>query len=371
MNKKTLKLDELLSHRPLGRIMEIGAIADEFELIRTAFEAAGKAVPSAVDFERVGRASGTHLLKLITPRAPTGQHIVRVIDKGANQHLELYPSLDAKKAPVAKLVFRPLEVSGHPARSLADHILNPDEVSETVMNGFAKAFGDEALETLRCALTEPLPGVKTLPAAEFPIIFLPRPGGGDIQATPLTPAEAYVRFGEVTEAYFRKNEEDQTRAPRGQWHRQFVADKPQNISSAVGKRRRRFLATMPRVLDGWSAELHRYAHGGRFPLWRDDDVVVAVFAYADLLDASAKYSSQDIRAGLDRRADALIRAARDFVDETVADAKAEHPESDLPARPSVHTVIIKRHWKNDGKDRALRVLTSNHFKGRLNAAREA
>ena len=230
------------------------------------------------------------------------------------------------------------------------------------MKGFAKAFGDEALETLRRTLTEPLPEIETLPAAEFPIIFLPRPGGGDIQATPLAPAEAYVRFGEVTEPYFRKNEEGQPPAPRGQWRRQFVADKPQNISGAVGKQRRRFFAKMPRVLDRWSAELHRYAHGGRFPLWRDDDVVDAVFAYADLLDTSAKYSNQDIRAELDRRADALIRTARDFVDETLADAKAEHPESDLPVLPSIYTVIIKRQWKHDGYDRARRVLTSDHFK---------
>jgi hypothetical protein len=370
VNKKTPKLDDLLSHRPLGRIMEIGGIADEFELIRTAFEAAGKAVPSAGDFARVGGASGTHLLKLITPRAPIGQHVVRVIDKGANQHPELYPSLDAKKAPVAKLVFRPLEVSGRPARSLADHILNPDEVSETVTKGFAKAFGDEALETLRRALMEPLPEVEALPAAEFPIIFLPRPGGGDIQATPLAPAEAYVRFDEVVEPYFRKTEEGQPRVPRGQWRRQFVADKPQNISSAVGKQRRRFFARMPRVFDRWSAELHRYAHGGRFPLWRDDDVVNAVFAYADLLDANAKYSNQDIRAGLDRRADALIRAARDFVDETVADAKAEYPERDPAAPSSIVAVILGRSWPKDGYDRARRVLTSDHFKSRLKAAEE-
>ena len=49
-----------------AEFMEIGGIGDEFELIRTAFEAAGKAVPSAEDFARIGGASGTHLLKGLT-----------------------------------------------------------------------------------------------------------------------------------------------------------------------------------------------------------------------------------------------------------------------------------------------------------------
>jgi hypothetical protein len=148
----------------------------------------------------VGRASGNHLLKLITSRAPTAQSVVRIVDKEVNRHPRLYPLLDARMARFAKLVFRPLEVSGHPARSLADHILNSDdELSPRVMKGFADVFGDEALCRLREALKDPLLPITSLPAAEFPIIFLPRPGGGDLQVTPLAPAEAYVRFGEVTE----------------------------------------------------------------------------------------------------------------------------------------------------------------------------
>jgi hypothetical protein len=271
-------------------------------------------------------------------------------------------------APVAKLVFRPLEVSGHPTRSLAEHILSPDEISPLVTKGFADAFHQDALEALRNALTTPPPTVETLPAEEFPIIFLPRPGGGDLQATPLAPVEAYVRFGEITEPYFRKHEEGQPRAPRGRWQRQFVADKPQNISSAVGQQRTRFFATMPLVLDDRSAELHRYTQGGRFPRWRDSAIVDAVDAYAKLL--STDYRNQDIVAALDRRADALISAAREFIDETVADANADDPARELPDPPLVTTVLLDHNWPKDGFDRARRVLTSSHFKERLYKAGE-
>lgn len=370
--KEEPKLDELLSHQPLGRILQLEKLSDEFAQIKRAFAKEKKAVPGADEFRRVGAASGTHLLKLITPRAQVGQHLLRSKRTSADRHPELVPSIDAKMAPVAKLVFRPLEVAGHPTRTLADHILNPDDdVSPKVLEGFATAFGEDALEALREALTTPLPPIKSLPAAEFPIIFLPRPGGGDLQATPVAPAEAYIRFREVTEPYFRKQEEGASRVPRGRWIKQFVSDKPQNISSAVGQQRTRFWATMPRVLAQWSAELHRYAHGGRFPLWRDDGVIGEVEAYAKLLDRSKEYSNQNIRTGLDQLADRLIRAARDFIEETVAEARHEFPDIELPSPPPIVTVILRRRWPTtDDRDRARRALADDHFKGRLRAVGE-
>lgn len=364
------KLNELLSHRPLGRILELDRIGAEFELIRRAFEADGKAVPGAKEFKRVGDGSGTHLLKLNSPRAPIGQHISRFIDTATNRHPELFPSIDAGYAKHCKIAFRPLEVAGHPTRSLADHILNPDEeVSPVVVQGFADAFGDDALLALCEALKTPLPVITSLPVAEFPIVFLPRPGGGDLQATPIAPAEAYVRFGEVTEPYFKKQGQGE-RVPRGRWGKQFVADKPQNISSAVGKQRTRFFAEMPAVLDRWSAELYRYAHGGMFPRWYDDRIVDEIDGYANLLDRSTEHSNAVIRKRLDDRAERLIRGAREFIDETLAEAKREYPNSELATRPSVATIILRRHWQKDGFDRARRALTSDHFKSQLEAAGE-
>lgn len=369
MSDKLPTLDELLSHRLTGRILEVDGIDAEFKLIRLAFVAEGKKVPDAEDFRRVGRASGTHLLKLITPRAPTGQSVLRIVEAGTNRHPTLFPSLDAKKSKVAETVSRPWEVSGHPTRSLADHILNPDDLSPKMTKGFAGAFGEECLAALVDALMTPLPTVSALPVAEFPIIFLPRPGGGDLQVTPLAPAEAYVRMGQVTAPYRGENVEGQPRIPRGRWHRQYVADKPQNISSAAGKRRTRFLATMPPVLNSSSADLHRYAHGGKFPRWRAATLPDAIAAYASLL--AVEHSNQDIRAGRDRRADALIANARDFIDDTLADAQAVYPERKLAAHPSVTAVLLDRYWPPGGFDQARRVLTTEHFKGRLQAAGEA
>jgi len=364
------KLDQLIGHRPLGRILEKDGIAAEFALIRRAFEAEGKEPPDAARLRRVGQACGTHLLKLITPRAEVGQHLLKIQPAGKNHQSALAPSIDAKMAPVAKLIFRPLEVVGQAPRSLVDHILNPDELSVLVEKGFADAFGEDSLEALREALTAPMPDITSLPAAEFPIVFVPRPGGGDLQVTPIAPAEAYVRFRDVTDPYFSKQEDGEPAPPRGQWNRQHVTSKPQNISSAVGQQRRRFFASMPRVLDRAAADLHRYANGGRFPSWSDERVPGAVAEYASLLDRSADYSNADIRAGLDRRADQLIAAARDFIDETLADLERDYPAIKRSEKPTILTVLLNRFWPKDGRDRARRVLTSNHFKDRLEAVRE-
>lgn len=360
-----IPIDELLSHRRLGRVLQAGQLSTEFALIRKAWSEGDKPLPVPNDFARVGRGSGTHLLKLVSPRASTSENVLRFRAAGANRQPDLVPSLDAKMARVAKIVFRPLEVAGHPVRHLADHILNPDDLSPSVLEGFADAFGKETLVALRNALTELLPPITRLPHAEFPIIFLPRPGGGDLQATPLAPAGAYVRMSEVTAPFRFKQSTDHPAPRRGRWHRQHVSGKPQNISGAVGPRRTRFMATMPRLLDRLDAEIHRYVLGGGFPLWRDEGVAAEVERYADLVDRQASYSNQDIRRGADRRADVLIGAARAFVDEVMADARSSHPDASLPPPPSLANVILRRRWKGDGADRARRVLTGEHFRARL------
>lgn len=364
-------LDELLSHKPLGRILQIHEIATEFALIRDAFKAAGKPVPSVGDFRSVAVASGTHLLKLVSARAPIGQCVLRFAGNKSNGQPEFFPSLDARKSPIAKLVFRPWEIAGHRTRTLADNILTSDEVSPVLLKGFADAFGADALEVLQEGLLNPLPPVVSLPAAEFPIIFLPRPGGGDIQATPLAPAEAYVRFDEVVAPYFQKTDEKHPFPPRGDWHHQYVADKPQNISSAAGKRRTRFLATMPRVMAQWSAELFRFARGGRFPRWRDPHVEKAIAAYAALLDRVEDYSNQSIRKGLDDHACRLIEGARTFIDATMEEIREEFEGEALPRPPSIRGAILSRRWASaNDQARARRVLLGEHFQERLDAAGE-
>ena len=86
-------------------------------------------------------------------------------------------------------------------------------------------------------------------------------------------------------------------------------------TSAVGKQRTRFFATMPRVLDQWNAELYRYALGGRFPRWNDDRVVTDVLRYAELCAAVEKHSAKDIR---DRTPTVLRRLAKSETDVRIA-----------------------------------------------------
>lgn len=366
-------LDALLSYRPLGRILQPTGIAHEFALIREAWLAGGKALPTADDFDTVGRGSGTHLLKLVTPRASSSQAVLRFRRPNSSAMPALIPSIDAKKSKVAKIVFRPIEVAGHPARHLVDHIVQPDDLSPVVLEAFAAAFGDEALVALRAGL-EALVAVTRLPAAEFPIVFLPRPGGGDLQATPVSPAEAYMRMREVTAPFFLKRVAGGSKPRRGQWHRQNLTAQPQNISGAIGPRRTRFRATMPQVLDSDRADLFRALLGGRYPSWRDDTVIDAVLAYVDLLDRADEYSNSDIRAALDRRADALVSGAQAFVDDinaAAADALEEvrtnHPGAAIPRPPPLPDIILGRRWLEGGFDRARRALTSAHFRSRLPA----
>ncbi len=368
MTNSPPQLEDLISHRLLGRVLQPEDISGEFLLIRQAWEATGKPLPTPADFAFVGRGCGSHLLKLISARASAGQSVLRFEGTGANHRPSLVPSIDAKKARVGKIVFRLFEVAGSPSRHLVEHILNPDDISGRILDGFAMAFGVDALEALRHALSETLT-VTNLPAAEFPIIFLPRPGGGDLQATPLAPAEAYVRMEEVLTPYFRKREEGRAPPPRGRWHRQEVSAKPQNISAAIGRRRTRFMAEMPRVLTRWEAMLHSYAKGGAFPRWRNDEIVQAVLDYAALLSRSEDYSNQDIRRGLDLRSDNLIKAAQIFVGEVVDDARASFPDAELRRPPQIQDLLwLGQNWPNeDARQKARKALTSSHFKDRLSA----
>ena len=65
-----------------------------------------------------------------------------------------------------------------------------------------------------------------------------------------------------------------------------------------------------------------------------------------------------------------VVAARDFIDETLAEARYVDPEAKLPKPPLLVTVILDRYWPADGFDRARRVLTDEHFKDRLEVAGE-
>lgn len=355
-----------LSFRPIGEPIQIDEVAEAYR--QMAEEYAKPVTPEAM--ARIGAKSGSHLLKLISPRTDGEQSITRHIPKSTNRRSNLVPSVNAADIPIAKIAFRPIEVLGHTTQSLVDHILNPDDISERITESFAAVFGADVLDALKSSLTAHTAPITRLPAAEFPIVFLPNPAGGDLQATPLAPAAAYMGMREVVAPYYRKQERDAPKVPRGSWSRQLVSAKPQNISGAIGGPRIRFHARFPGTLNRFDAEIRRFVAGGSFPRMWDADIAGEVLAYADLLDRDAKYSNRDIRTGLDQRADRLIRKALEFIEDIRVDAILVDPSAiDLPV-PSPDAILWQRHWRRrDDSDRARQALTGTHFRSRVEALR--
>ncbi|WP_376871220.1 hypothetical protein [Albirhodobacter sp. R86504] len=354
------KKEVLLSFKPTGRLLTLQEIHDEFVLMREALDKPLTAQIAA----RITAKSGSHLLKLVSPRVDGDHAVLRLDPPQQNRRSCILPSVNAPDIPFCKVVFRPLEVAGHGPMSVVDHILNPVDVSPKVLADFGRVFGEDVLKVLRAGLLEPAKAPLKLGAGEFPIVFIPRSGGGDLQITPVSPALAFMGMKRVADAYFQKTTADNPRPPRGRWTKQAISSKPQNISGAIGGPRLRFFATMPPVMQQAEAELHRYVHGGAFPRWRDEGVGIWLLRYGDMLAADSKYNNSDTRAALDRTADRLIRDTQGFIAETLADAAHMAPDKPLP-RPRLALVLIRRSWKKNERELALNALSSAHFEDRL------
>ena len=390
---KVIKPKGLLSFNPLGRPLEIEEIQGEYLAMRDHLkdEEAGKIEAERKKAEKEGREpnsvrgmdltaevaqricekSGTHLLKLVSARSDGEHAILNVQAASANLRTRPIPSINAADIPFAKILYRPLEIRGHPTRTLIDDILNPDEASYHVLSAFASAFGDDVLDAVRDTLLGETKPIQKLAAGEFPIIFIPRPGGGDIQITPVSPATNYMGMKRVISPFFEKQVKDGPKVPRGKFHRQAVSSKPQNISGAIGGPRMRLLAQMPPGLAQSDAELYRYVRGGGFPRWREADVDIWVLRYADMLEADKTHNDRNTRAALDRTADRLIRDAEQFTQEVMIDARqvAERNGIDpamLKSPPAAGTILLRRRWEGDDKfQKARRALSSAHFEHRL------
>lgn len=371
--EEVFKKDDLLSFKPLGRPLSLEQLPDEFVRIK---DVLGKPLTKDIA-QRICEKSGSHLIKLVSPRVEGDHAILRFDDPNSSQRATVLPSVNAPDIPFCKVIFRPLEITGHPAMSVVDHILNPVEASESVLSAFASVFGQEVLTLMKTLLTSAPAAPTKLAAGEFPIIFIPRPGGGDLQVTPVSPAATFMGMKRVTSHYFQKAAPDEPRPPRGRWTKQSISSKPQNISGAIGGPRVRFLATMPPTMQQTDAELYRYVQGGSFPRWRDDEVAVWVLRYADMLEADTTFNNKDTRAALDRTADRMIRDAADFINETLADAAdlaALHDSAAqvFPLSPSLAQVLIRRRWPNDAEHaRARKALSSPHFENRVRKSRAA
>lgn len=357
------KKEVLLSFKPTGRPLAFQEVDDEFRLMHAALDKPLTAEIAAT----IAAKSGSHLLKLVSPRVDGDHAILRVDRPQRNRRASVLPSVNAPDIPFCKVVFRPLEVQGHPPMSIVDHILNPVDLSGALLAKFGQAFGEDVLEALRHGLLSPAKVPLKLGAGEFPIIYVPRPGGGDLQITPVSPASAFMGMKRVADAYFLPKTADLPHPPRGRWTRQAISSKPQNISGAIGGPRLRFLATMPPVMQQAEAELHRFTQGGAFPRWRDEEVGALVLRYAWMIkagEAEQAYTNSDMRAALDRGADHLIREAQGFITEIMAEAAHLCPEKTL-APPGVVQVLLRRSWRKGDRETAIDALASAHFDDRL------
>ncbi len=368
--------NNLLSFKETGRIIGLNDLKQEFILMNQAVKGGGGGTVKLEAFKRVAQKSGTHLLKMISPRTDGDAPVLRFADARSNHNSPLLPAVNAADIPFAKILFRPLEIRDHPPRSIVDHVCNPDDISRRVLDAFEHVFGEAVLMAVSEALQCDPPPVKKLAAGEFPIIFVRHPGGGDLQITPVSRAPAFMGMKRVIEPYFQKQAPNAPRVPRGRWHKQAVSAQPRNISGAIGGPRARFLAGMPPGMTQMDAELFRFVKGSRFPRWREPGIDTWILDYAAQLDADARYNDTNTRSHLDRRADRLIRGVKAFAAETLDEAglfadRHGISRDAIQAPPGAVEILLRRRWSGDAeRQRARKALSSPHFTHRVKRHRK-
>ncbi|GBR54776.1 hypothetical protein AA106555_1820 [Neokomagataea thailandica NBRC 106555] len=368
---QAVKTEQLLSFKTSGRNIAPNALSAEFSLMKGCLKS--PLTPKVA--LRLADKSGNYLLKLVSPRTDGDNAILRIEVPRGNKLGDILPSTNAPDIPFCKVIFRPLEIDGYPPRSVVDLIRNPEDHTTIVLDAFAEVFGTDVLETLKTSLLTVLPAPTQLGIGEFPIIFVPRPDGQDLQITPVSPAAAFMGMKRVRKHYFQKTQPDRP-MPRSKWTEQAVSAKPQNISGAIGGPRVRFRADMPTQLSHEEADLFRFAQGGSFPLWRDSAVAARILRYGDRLTSDNEFNNKNTRAALNQVADDLISDAVEFIQDTLRDtvdyAKRQGIAEKHSALPSLPQLLLKRRWKNtDEEDKARKALTSPHFELRLAKSRMA
>ncbi|MCY4301951.1 MAG: hypothetical protein OXC68_09510 [Aestuariivita sp.] len=364
----SLKIEDLLSFKESDRLIPINAVTEEFRLMKNCLK---KPLTEEIAV-RVCEKSGSHLLKMVNPRIDKDHACLYFEVPGANQRPKILPAVNAADIPFCKVLYRPLniDVDDRPGRSVIDDIMNPDESSEAILSAFAMVFGQKVLDAARATLLHKPKRVTKLAAGEFPIIFIPRADGSDLQITPVSPAAAYMGIKSTINALYERKQAQGLSGPYGSFGKQTISSKLQNISGAIGGPRRRVTATMPPVMEQAEAEMYRFAHSGSFPRWRDADVADWVLRYADMLEADTIYNDRNTRGALDKTADRLLSDAQDFIDETLAEVgyAAEYlglKRSDIPTPPNPADVLIRRRWQKDNYNKARKALTSAHFQHRM------
>ncbi|MCY4304589.1 MAG: hypothetical protein OXC62_07425 [Aestuariivita sp.] len=359
------KRDDILSFKEVGVQLNLDDLVLEFRLMRES--CAREPTPEA--FRRIGLGSGTHLVKFTAPRTTLSESVIRFYEPFNKNAPEYLCSVNAPDIPFAKIVFRPLCIVEYETNSLVGHILSPNSISERVFAAFSEVFGSNSLEQLQTSLHEKIEITNLPDCGEFPIVFIPRPGGGDLQVTPVSPAQSFNGMKRVSRLCFERAQSDGARYPY--FPKQKVSDKMQNISGAVGGARRRFLARMPQKMSQVEAALYRYVNGGRFPELQDREILEWILRYSDMLELDSRYSNQSIRKALNGLADRLIKKALDFIEETTEEAiilakKFQFSINKDAKTPSPVEILIRQRWKTkQDYTRAKEALSSSHFSHRI------
>lgn len=300
-----------------------------------------KRIPDDAAFEKVGEKSGTHVMRLRSPRAG-GPMIFQ--DRRSNRALRHGFGGDGALSPVAKVAYRPIAIEGESrAAGLVDHLVDPDDTSASVIDAFVDVFGQAALDALRRGLAENRDRPLDLFHENFPVVFAPGLDGGDIQITPISSIEAHLGLREVRQPFFEKKTAANPEPRRGSFCRLAISGKMQNIAASLPQApRSRFLARFPADLMGrFEAEVFRFAKGGAFPRMTDQDDGALLADYGSAVarhivgtEGQKPYRNANIDRGLDARADWLIDRVVDFQEEVEAELSGAGllAEDELEAR---------------------------------------
>ena len=367
-----IKKDDVLSCWKTGRQIELGDVVTEFMLMKNFL----KNPLTAEITSQICQGSGTHLLKMINPRFKAEQIYLYIDDPDSSKRPDIRPSSNAADSPFCKVLYRPLEITGHPARSVIDNIMNPDDISQSVLDDFASVFGQDVLDAACKALddkvNEPKNCVANLATREFPIIFIPYIDDRDIQITPVSPATSSVNVLDAINALHERKKEIDRKLPSGFFDYQIISAQPQNISPMINKKRHRLIAKMPEMMGDTEAEIYRYAKGGSFPHLKNSLIAKNILHYANMLERNEIYNNLDTRTALNKTADCIIGNACDFINEILQEVKTyPYPvdnDMDIPERqepPSPANVLLRRKWSDTDFNIARKALTSLHFKARM------
>lgn len=319
-------------------------------------------------FQDVALNSGTHILKLLNKQAD--DHVLKLSAPGQNRRPKFLPSMNAANGKYSKILFQPIAVIGVPgSRSLVEHILEPDGISSGIEDSFVSAFSRESLDAIRSLIREERRSVERLYAQNFPIVYVPAPGGGDLQLTPIAPLEVYGAFSRETLP--EKGEKVPVRLTE-----QALSSKMQNISVAIGGPRRRFLVTVPSAMRHDEAALLRLVKGGPGPAPSSRELSdrldhLAKLHHAKLEHAkSGSHYNRDMEKGLERLAAWLIEEALEWREDVAAAAREMAPDFVMPEADIGQLLLRGYLGDRSARDRVMVALRDRSFRkvleGKLN-----